>query len=71
MRFCDVDACSSCELAADECACLRKKAQFCLWLSVRAANLKIRGVLEKLSVDLIAESEALEKEKAVLFPQQL
>jgi hypothetical protein len=69
MRFCDADACSSCEVAADECACLRQKAQFYLCLSVRAANLKIRGVLEKLGVDLIAESDALKKEKAVLFAQ--
>jgi len=66
MKFCDADACSSRELARDECACLRQKAQFCIWLSVRVSNKKIRGALEKLGSDLIAESDALEREKAAL-----
>jgi hypothetical protein len=49
---------SYCELASDECACLRQKARFCIWLSVRISDKKIRGTLEKLGSDLIAESDA-------------
>jgi hypothetical protein len=69
MKFCDADACASCELAAGTCACLRQKAQFCLWLSVRASNRNIRRALEKLGLDLIAESHALEREKAIIARQ--
>ena len=63
VKFCDAAACSSCELAREECAFLRQKARFCIWLSVRVSNKKIRGALEKLGSDLIAESGASKEKK--------
>jgi hypothetical protein len=64
MRFCDADACSSCSLADNECACLKQKGEFCIWLSARPSSGKIRRALEKLGLDLIAESEVLGKQRA-------
>ena len=66
MKFCDADACPSCALVEDECACLQHKAQFCIGLAARKSNSSLRVALEKLGLDLIAESDALEKERAIL-----
>ena len=66
MRFCDADACSSCALVEDECACLRHKARFCIELATTTSNNGLRVALEKLGLDLIAEADALVKERAVL-----
>lgn len=66
MKFCDADACSSCPLVDNEYACLQQKGEFCIWLSTRPCSSNIRRALEKLGLDLIAESEVLAREKAVL-----
>ena len=66
MKFCDADACPSCALVEDECACLQHKARFCIGLAARTSNSGLRVALEKLGLDLIAESDALEKERAVV-----
>jgi hypothetical protein len=71
MRFCDADACSSCALVEDECACLRHKAQFCIWLAARTSNCSLRAAFGRLSSYLIEEADALGKEKAIIARQSL
>ena len=66
MDFCDADACPSCDLEEGEPACLRRKADFCLRLAVRNLSADLRAGLAKLSLDLLRDSDALEKERAVL-----
>ncbi len=66
MKFCDADACRSCALAEGEPECLRRKASFCLWLALTFPKTGLRTVLEKLGIDLIKDSEALEQEQVVL-----
>jgi hypothetical protein len=66
MTFCDADACRSCPLAKGEPECLRRKANFCLWLALTFPKSGMRTVLEKLGRDLIKDSEALEQERVVL-----
>ena len=65
MNFCDADSCSSCGLAEGEPACLRRKADFCLGFALRFPKAGIGVALQKLAFDLITESEALERERAV------
>ena len=67
MNFCDADNCSSCDLAEGEPECLRRKSDFCVRLSLTIPHLGLRAALEKLSLDLMKESDALEREAAVLF----
>ena len=67
MNFCDADACSSCDLAEGETACLRRKSDFCARLAVGIPGFGLRAALEKLSLDLMKESDALDREAAVLF----
>jgi hypothetical protein len=63
MRFCDAEACNHCLLAdgPNVAPCLRQKAQFCMWLSTMpfAGN---PAALEKLSLDLMDEACAVDKE---------
>jgi hypothetical protein len=66
MTFCDADACCSCALAEGDPDCLRRKADFCLWLAARFSRAGIRSALEKLGFDLIKDSEALDRERTVL-----
>ncbi len=66
MKFCDADACRSCALAEGEPECLRRKANFCLWLALTFPGTGVRTVLEKLGLDLIKDSEALVQEQVVL-----
>ena len=66
MDFCDADACPSCPLARNRPCCLRHKAQFCLRLARGLSTGGIRAALEKMSLHLMEEAEALEKETAVL-----
>ena len=70
MNFCDADNCSSCDLAEGEPECLRRKSDFCARLAVRIPHLGLRAALEKLSLDLMKESDALEREAAVLLSRQ-
>ena len=70
MNFCDADACSSRDLAEGEPACFRRKSVFCARLAVGIPGLGLRAALEKLSLDLTKESDALEREAAVLFGPQ-
>ena len=70
MNFCDADACSSCDLAEGEPACLRRKSDFRARLAAGIPGLALRATLEKLSLDLTKESDALEREAAVLFSRQ-
>ena len=66
MKFCDADACSSCDLAEGEPDCLRRKAEFCFQLTLRFPKTGLRAALEKIGLNLIKDSEALERERAVL-----
>jgi hypothetical protein len=66
MDFCDADACPSCDLEECEPACLHRKADFCLRLAVRNLGADLRAAFEKLGLDLLRDSDALEKERAVL-----
>jgi hypothetical protein len=66
MELCDADACPSCDLAEGEPACLRRKADFCARLAAATSGVGLRAALEKLSLDLLRESDALERERAVL-----
>jgi len=53
MNFCDADACSSCDLAEGEPACLRRKSDICVRLATGVPGLGLRAALEKLSLDLM------------------
>jgi hypothetical protein len=66
MKFCDADACHSCPAAVDMPCCLRRKAQFCLWLAGSRSAPSIRGALETMSLRLMEDAEALEREAAAL-----
>jgi len=66
VTFCDADACSSCGLAEGDPDCLRRKADFCLWLAVKFPRAALGAALNKLSLNLIKDSEALERERAIL-----
>ena len=66
MDFCDADACSSCDLEEGEPACLQRKADFCLRLAVKNLGADLRAAFEKLGLDLLRDSDALQKERAVL-----
>ena len=70
MNFCDADACSSCDLAEGGPACLRRKSDICVRLATGVPGLGLRAALEKLSLDLTKESDALEREAAVLSSRQ-
>ena len=66
MRFNDAYAYFYCSLAnrPDMVACLRQKAQFFMRLST-TVDAEARAALEKLSLDLMDEASALEKEMAI------
>jgi hypothetical protein len=66
VTFCDADACCSCGLAEGDPDCLRRKAEFCLWLALRFPKVDLRAALEKMGLDLMKDSEALERERTVL-----
>ena len=66
MTFCDADACCTCGVVEGNSDCLRRKADFCLWLAVRFPRAALGAALNKLGLDLIKDSEALERERAVL-----
>jgi len=66
MDFCDADACPSCDLEEGEPACLHRKADFCLRLAVKNLGADLRAAFEKLGLDLLRDSDALERERAVL-----
>jgi hypothetical protein len=65
MTFCDADACPTCPLNATRPCCLRHKAQFCMRLARRTSRGGFRTALEKMSSQLMAEAEALEREAIV------
>ena len=66
VRFCDADACASCGLVESEPGCLRRKAGFCLWLAAKFPGAAIGAALKKMGLDLIKDSAALDRERAVL-----
>jgi hypothetical protein len=66
VMFCDSDACCSCDLAGGDPDCLRRKADFCLWLAVEFPRIALGAALNKLGLNLIKDSEALERERAIL-----
>ena len=63
MKSCDADACQSCALPEGSPACLRQKAHFCIWVTTRASNGAVKAALEKMSLDLMEEANALEREQ--------
>jgi hypothetical protein len=66
ITFCDADACASCSLVEGEPDCLRRKADFCLWLAAKFPGAAIGAALKTMGLDLIKDSEALDRERAVL-----
>ena len=66
MTFWDADACCTCGVVEGDSDCLRRKADFCLWLAVRFPRAALGAALNKLGLDLIKDLEALERERAVL-----
>jgi hypothetical protein len=66
MKFCDAAECPSCPLAGNTPACLRNKAQFCMRLAQMSCADGIRGPLEKMSLYLMQEADALENETTAL-----
>jgi hypothetical protein len=64
MRFCDADACLDCSLADGTAACLRRKAEFCMWLATTRPP-ESRSTLERLSLELMEEASAIEKENSI------
>jgi hypothetical protein len=66
MKFCDSDACPSCPLGGNAPECLRYKAKFCTALARTTSARSVRAALDKLSVLLMEEAAALEKETAAL-----
>jgi len=66
MRFCDSDACQFCALAdqPDIAPCHRRKALFCMGLS-KAQTPPLRAALEELSLQLMDEATALDRERAI------
>jgi hypothetical protein len=66
MKFCDAAECPSCPLTGNVPACLRNKAQFCMRLAQMSCADGIRSPLEKMSLYLMQEADALEKETTVL-----
>jgi hypothetical protein len=66
VTFCDADACCSCGLSEGDPDCLRRKADFCLWLAVKFPRAALGAAFNKLGLDLIKDSEALEGERTVL-----
>jgi hypothetical protein len=66
VRFCDADACCSCSMAEGAPDCLRRKADFCFWLAARFPRAELGAALNKLGLHLIADAEALERERAVV-----
>lgn len=65
MKFCDADACQSCALPEGSPACLRQKAHFCVWVSKKASNQVVRAALEQMSLDLMEEANALDREQVL------
>jgi hypothetical protein len=70
VTFCDADACCSCDLPEGDPDCLRRKADFCLWLAVKFPRAAVGAAFNKLGLDLIKDSEALERERAVLVQRK-
>ena len=64
--FCDADACGSCNLAEGAPHCLRRKADFCLWLANRFGTADLGVALRKLASALAKDADALEREDVVL-----
>ena len=55
MTFCDADACCTCGVVEGDSDCLRRKADFCLWLAVRFPRAALGAALNKLGLDLIKD----------------
>jgi len=62
VRFCDADACGSCDLVEGHPDCLRRKANFCRWLAAGFSRLALGTALNKLGLDLLKDAEALDRE---------
>jgi hypothetical protein len=62
MKSCDAEACPSCALPEGSPACLRHKAHFCTWLAEQKSSGAVREALAKMSLDLMEEAKAIEKE---------
>jgi hypothetical protein len=59
VTFCDADACCSCGVAEGDPDCLRRKADFCLWLAVKFPRAALGAALNKLGLAAhrVAEQE--------------
>ena len=68
MKFCQPDLCPACSLAEDKPACLRQKAEFCLWLAARMSNRGLRTPVEKMRLELLEEGDTFAKNGATNSP---
>jgi hypothetical protein len=63
MKFCSAELCPSCPFAGNKSACLRQKAEFCLWLVARTSNRDLRAAVKRMRLQLMKEAYVLEKER--------
>jgi hypothetical protein len=62
MYFCSAEQCALCFLVSGSAGCLRKQATRCMRLSKTVARRGVRDALEELSLILMDEARALDKE---------
>jgi hypothetical protein len=65
MLFCSAEKCVLCLLMEGSAGCLRKQALSCMRLSKHAFGRAVRYALEELSLMLMDEADAVEKEQAI------
>ena len=65
MLFCSAEKCALCLLVEGSANCLRKQAQSCMFLSKKVFSRGVRDALEELSLMLMDEASAVEKESAI------
>jgi hypothetical protein len=65
MQFCSVEKCTICSLIKGSADFLRKQAQRCEALSKRVFGSGVHDALEELSLELMDEARAVEKERTV------
>ena len=65
MIYCSAEQCLVCELPDGSADCLRKQAERCAAISRTANRQGVRDALLELSLDLMDEARALEKEWAM------
>ncbi len=68
MLFCSSEKCAICSVIEGSADCLRRQAQRCMALSKRVLSRGVHGALEELSLNLMDEARAVEKERSIPPP---